>query len=491
MNAAAEKRGGGIRGWLAAGVVLLALAVLFVVWRERRGSVRERLPERAESSSERRGAGAASEALNAPLGEASHARDVSTPADVAASPERESTTAPRSARSCRGRFVFVDGEPAPSVGFVVESRVSNDAPYAVVGRGVSKSDGSFSLELFENWRLGRPVRFAASPGERLNIDSSEHSLPSDAPLEVAVSGARVTLQVVDSRGAPVPNLKLCYRQLKAPDASAESALQFGTTDRNGRDYLDFLTPEAIVVWAVDADEADCTDRVEIAAQHGVRANRVRLTAPGLPLTGGLRVTVVDEFDQPIEQAFVSLYRGREYLPGFKKSDKAFVYEPLAPGEYTIEAQPTRTGAERHDVAPPPYLAAQMRIVVSSRVEDVRIALQRAAILVLDVQRTSPLPELSACLCLPEEQESASRAVGAVPWSLRDIVCTRFVDAAGVVRFDTATRRTSFSEPGRYWLHAPPGTFEVVVVPTGEESRSFSRGLVELKSEQETVLAIKF
>lgn len=474
-----------------AAVVSLAAAVLFVVWRERRASARERTPQSVELTAERRGAEATPEASNVYLDEAQRTRDASKPADVATSPGRESTTAPRSARSCRGRFLFVDGEPAPSVGFVVESRASDDAPYAVVGRGLSKPDGSFSLELFENWRLGRPVRFAASPGERLNLDSVERSLSSDAPLEVAVSGARVTIQVVDSRGAPARDLKLCYRPLASTQASAEPALHFGTTDREGRDYLDFVTPETIVVWAVGADEADCTDRVELAAQHGVRANRVRLTAPGLPLKGGLRVTVVDEFDQPIEQAFVSLYRGREYLPGFKKSDMAFVYEPLAPGEYTLEAQPTRTGAERHDAALPPYLAAQTRVVVSGRVEDLRIALKRAAILVLDVQRTSPLPELSACLCLPEEQESASRAVGAVPWSLRDIVCTRFVDAAGVVRFDTATRRTSFSEPGRYWLHAPPGTFEVMVFQAGEESRYFSRGLVELKSEQETVLAIKF
>jgi hypothetical protein len=459
----AETRTGKVRGLLVAGLAVLAAATLFVVWRERRDGVRDVLPELADS----------------------------TVAPTAAAPGSELPPGPRSARTCRGRFVFVDGEPGASVGFVVESRPSDDAPYVVVGRGLSKSDGSFSLQLFESWQHGRPVRFAASPGERLKIDSLEHSLPSDAPLEVAVSGARVTLQVLDSRGAPAPNLKLCYKPLVSTDASAETALHFGTTDRDGRDYLDFLTPETIVVWAVNADEADCTDRVEIAAQHGVRANRTTLTAPRLPLPGGLRVTVVDELDRPLEQAFVSLTRGRHYLPCFNKSDETFVYEHLEPGEYTLQAQPTSTGAESNDSASLPYLAAEMRLNVSDRVEDVRVSLQRAALLVLDVVRTGELPEFGVFLRLPEELEAASRALGAARFALRGLTCTRFVDAEGVVRWDSATRCSPFHVPGRYWLQAPPGTFEVVIVQVGEEPRYFPRGLVELKSGQETTRSVKF
>lgn len=493
MSAAAETHGGRLRGLLLAGVALLAAAALFVVWRERRDGAGERIAERVASTSERRGADSLS--LNAPSSTSSDvpAPDLgaSTPAVDAGSPGLRTTTAPRNARACRGRFVFVDGEPGASVGFVVESRPSDDAPYVVVGRGLSKSDGSFSLQLFEAWQVGRPVRFAASPGERLNIDSSEHSLPSDAPLEVAVSGARVTLQVVDSRGAPAPNLKLCYRQLKVPDASAESALQFGTTDRDGRDYLDFLAPETIVVWAVDADEADCTDRVEIAAQHGVRANRVRLTAPGLPLTGGLRVTVVDELDRPLERAFVSLYRGRKYLPGFKKSDEAFVYEQLAPGEYTLEAQPSSTGAERNDAGPPPYLAAEMCVVVSDRVEDVRISLQRAAILVLDVVRTNESWGLGAYLRLPEELTARSRAADANRSLNRRLSWARFADATGVVWSERELFCGSFHQPGRYWCYAPPGRFEVVFEKAREWPACHPRGLVELESERETTLAVEF
>jgi len=459
----AETRTGRVRGLLVAGVAALAAGTLFVVWRERRDGVRDVLPELADS----------------------------TVAPTAAAPGSELPPGPRSARMCRGRLVFADGEPAASVGFVVESRPSDEAPYVVVGRGLSKSDGSFALELFETWQYGRPVRFAASPGERLNIDALERSLPSDAPLEIAVSGARVTLQVVDSRGAPVRDLKLCYRMLEARDASTETVLQFGTTDRGGRDYLDFVSPQTIVVWAVNVDDVDCTDRVEIAAQHGVRANRTTLTAPRLPLPGGLRVTVVDEFDSPLEQAFVSLTRGRHYLPCFNKSDETFVYEHLEPGEYTLQAQPTSTGAESNDPASPPYLAAEMRLNVSDRVEDVRVSLQRAALLVLDVVRTSESPEFGVFLRLPEELEAASRAVGAARFALRGLTCTRFVDAAGVVRWDSATRCSPFHVPGRYWLQAPPGTFEVVIVQVGEEPRYFPRGLVELKSGQETTRTVKF
>ena len=493
MSAAAEKRGGGILGLLLAAVVSLAATTVFVVWRF---SAQGSSPESGHSTPASRGADDEAPALSAPSSVQSsnpastHDR-ASARESRAASTGSESPAAPRSGRLCRGRFVFVDGEPAASVGFIVESRPSDDAPYVLVGRGLSMSDGSFSLQLFESWQVGRPVRFACSPGERLTIDSMEHALPSDTSLEVAVSGARVTLQVVDSRGAPVPNLKLCYRPLAARDASAEAVLQFGTTDRDGRDFLDFVTPEALVVWAVNADEIDCTDRVELVARHGVRANRTTLIAPRLPLPGGLRVTVVDEFDRPVDRAVAELRRGRRSWLELGRSGKPLVFEQLEPGEYTLLARPRSSDSERNSSARAPHLPARMRVDVSDRVEVVRISLHRAAILMLDVSRTGEWTDVHAYLRVPEKQEAPSHADDEDPSLGRGLSWTRFVDAAGGVWTDGGTSSGLFRQPGRYWCHTPPGKFEVVFVKQGEVVVHEPRGPVELTSERETTLAVEF
>jgi hypothetical protein len=462
MSATSETRSGNARGLFVAVVALLAATTLFVLWRERH----DRANEVADAISD--------ESLASTMGETTTG---------------ETTT--RRARTCRGRFVFVDGEPAESVGFRVESRPEHDAPYEVVGRGLTKSDGGFSLELYENWRLGRTVRFGLSEGEQLEVDPREFDLASGVPLEVELKGARVALEYVNQRGDPRSSREIHYEYADASGVTEAESPRFGVTDRRGCARRDFRTPTTIVVWAANASGTRCSDRVAIAMQAGVRANRRTLTSLLPP--GGLYVTVVDELDRPLNHARVSLSRSGRAVEPAGGSGSLYEYELLHPGEYVLVVSPPRREDEHDDLAAPQYVFTRVLVEVEDSIEDMRVPLPRAALLVLDVSRTGEWSDTWAYLRVPGEDDASVRAADAPPlppW--RDALrWARFVDATGRDRTEDATFPRKFREPGRYWCLVPPGTFEVVFFEAHDKRTRFPRGPVELTSERETTLAVEF
>lgn len=459
MSANAASRAGLTPGLLLAGVLLLAVATLFLV-----------------SCQRREGAG-----------------ENASAAPVAPLTSNASEDAPRSAQTCRVRLVFADDEPVESVAFHVESRPADDAPYELVGRGLTNSDGGFLVTLYENWRRGRAVRLVLSDGEQLAVDPREFDLASGALLEVAVAGARVSLEVVNQRGDPLRDRTIYYEYADTSDAATGGAQLFGKTDRLGRCKRDFRSPATIFVFAVNASGVRCTDRVAIAMQPGIAANHATLTGPGVLPAGGLYVTVVDELDRPLELALVRLSRGEKQLHSDWPSESARVFEHLEPGEYVLHALPLIDEAERYDLQSPNYIETRVNVQVGDTIDDVRVPLTRAAFLVLDISRTGEWSDMSAYLRVPGEDDLAGPAADArtLPSHRRGFGWVRFVDATGRDRTEDATFPRRFREPGRYWCLAPPGTFEVVFFEPRDKRTRYPRGPVELTSARETALAVEF
>jgi hypothetical protein len=458
MSANADSGAGRTRRLLVAGVLLLAVATLVLVSRQRRERAREH----------------ASAAPEAPL------------------KSNASEDAQRSARTCRVRLSFADGEPAEGVAFHVESRPADDAPYELVGRGLTNSDGSFLVRLYENWRQGRAVRLVLSDGEQLAVDPQEFDLASGALLEVEVTGARVSLEVVNRRGDPLRERTVYYENADSSGEATGMAQRFGTTDRLGRVRRDFGASTTIVAFAVNSSGARCTDRVALAMQPGIAANRATLTGPGALPSGGLYVTVVDELDRPLERALVRLSRGEKELESDWSSNSVRVFEHLEPGEYVLHALPLLGEAEREDLQSPNYVAARVKVQVGETIEDVRVPLARAAVLVLDVSRTGEWSDLRAYLRVPGADDFSVPVADVGPLLLRQrgFSWARFVDATGRDRTEEGTFPGSFRDPGRYWCLAPPGTFEVVFFESGDRRTRFPRGPVELTSERETTLTVE-